>query len=81
MRARRRLELPAARRPVGELLDPDGRWTFVGCDDMAGRNVERLGASVARVCYARVTSAKGSHLVEVAYTADWTVAFIDWYDF
>lgn len=72
---------PRARREIGELGGPAVRWTFVGCDDVVRRGVTRLGAGVARLCYARGTGGDADHLVEVAYTGDWKAAFIDGYDF
>ena len=73
--------LPSTRRAIGELLEPAARWTFAGCDAVAGKNIERLGQRVARVCYARATGGEAGHLVEVSYTGAGEAAFIDWYDF
>jgi hypothetical protein len=56
-------------------------WTPLGCDDAAGRGIERLGASVARVCYARGRGGADGLLVTVLYTADWRAAGVDSYRF
>ena len=55
------------------------RWESLGCDDVAGRGISRLGALVERICYGRVTGARGGLLASVAYTADWKAAFLDSY--
>ncbi len=55
------------------------RWESLGCDDVTGRGISRLGARVARICYGRMTGPHGGLLASVAYTADWKAAFLDAY--
>ena len=73
--------LPARRRRSASCSSPASTWTFAGCDDVPGKNIERLGARIAQVCYARAVGGDAGHLVDVAYTAEGAAAFIDWYDF
>jgi CubicO group peptidase (beta-lactamase class C family) len=72
---------PRARAELGELLAPAVSWTSLGCDDVTGRAITRLGERIARVCYARGTGGEAHHLVEVGYTGGGKAAAIDWYDF
>ena len=72
---------PRARAAVGKLPAPGVAWAGLGCDTVAGRGIARLGQAIERMCYARGTGGESSHLVEVGYTADWTAAAIDWYDY
>jgi len=76
-----RFLLPPARRSAGELLQPGTEWRFAGCDDVAGRGMQRLGDNIAWVCYARGVRELATHLVEIDYTTDWRAAFIDWYGY
>jgi CubicO group peptidase (beta-lactamase class C family) len=69
------------RRELGELVRPARAWSSRGCDDVASRRLERLGSTVARICYAAGAGAERSSLVEVDYAADGRAAFVDWYDF
>ena len=73
--------LPATRRAIGELLGPGAEWTPEGCDDLAGKQVERLGQSITRACYARTVGKGSGHLVEVLYNERGEAGFVDWYDF
>jgi CubicO group peptidase (beta-lactamase class C family) len=66
---------------AGNLLEEAGNWTFLGCDEVGGRKLERLGARVVRLCYARTTGEESGQLVEMLYTRDWQVADVDWYAF
>jgi CubicO group peptidase (beta-lactamase class C family) len=69
------------RNELGELIRPSRRWTWRGCDDVAARRLERLGSTIARVCYAAGAGEEVSSLLEVDYAADGRAAFVDWYDF
>ena len=73
--------LPSAREAFAELAVPSVRWTFAGCDEVAGKGIERLGELVARICDARGDGPDTDHLAEVSYTAGGEVAFLDWYDY
>lgn len=69
------------REGIGNLLEDANGWTLLGCDDVAKRSLERLGAKVRRICYARMTGKESGQLVEMFYTTDWRVADVDWYGF
>ena len=69
------------RKELGELVRPTRTWIAKGCDDVGARRLERLGSSIARICYAAGAAAEVSSLVEVDYTADGRAALVDWYDF
>lgn len=56
-------------------------WESVGCDEVSGRRLERLGGRVARVCYARALGDRFRRLVSVAYTADWVATDLDSYSY
>lgn len=57
------------------------RWESAGCDDVSAHRLERLGARVARVCYARALGDGYRRLVSVAYTADWVATDLDSYSY
>lgn len=57
------------------------RWERLGCDDLRGRRLERLGGRIARVCYARAVGEGFRRLVSVAYTADWVATDLDSYSY
>jgi CubicO group peptidase (beta-lactamase class C family) len=63
------------------LVRPARTWTWRGCDDVAARRLERLGSTIARICYASGAGGEVSSLVEVDYAADRRAAFVDWYDY
>jgi CubicO group peptidase (beta-lactamase class C family) len=69
------------RHELDELIRPGRRWTWRGCDDVARRRIERLGSTIARICYAVGAGQEVSSLLEVDYAADGRAAFMDWYDF
>jgi hypothetical protein len=69
---------PKARAALRPLTRPEILWTFAGCDAVASQRIERLGASVDHLCYARGHANDADHLLEVVYTADRRVAVIDW---
>jgi CubicO group peptidase (beta-lactamase class C family) len=41
------------------VLDLVGEWTFLGCDTLGPRAFERLGATVASICYSRGATPRG----------------------
>jgi CubicO group peptidase (beta-lactamase class C family) len=55
-------------------------WTALGCDPAVGPT-ERLGARVARWCYARGEGREGGVALVLAYTDDWRVAEADTYGY
>jgi hypothetical protein len=69
------------RREIGQLVEESGAWIWKGCDQVKARRIERLGARIERTCYATVAGEDSRHLVEIAYTAGWRVAAVDWYDY
>lgn len=72
----------ALRGEVGEALDGKAAWTFLGCDEVGGRGISRLGARVERICYARGVAPEGAGtLVTVLYDGRWNAADIEYYDF
>jgi CubicO group peptidase (beta-lactamase class C family) len=54
-------------------------WTALGCDPAS--TTERLGARVARWCYARGSGPDGGVALVLAYTEDWHVAEADTYGY
>jgi len=69
------------RKESGDLVRQTRTWTWRGCDTVAARRLERLGSTIARICYAAGSGSEVSSLVEVDYAADGRAAFVDWYDF
>jgi CubicO group peptidase (beta-lactamase class C family) len=65
----------------GRSLADVSRWESLGCDHVAERGIERLGARIAHICYARATGADSRLLASVAYTADWRAAALDGYSY
>ena len=57
------------------------RWEGLGCDEVGDRKIDRLGARVARVCYARAVGGGLRRLVSVGYTADWRATELDSYSY
>jgi hypothetical protein len=57
------------------------RWEALGCDHVADRRIDRLGARIAHICYARATGSDSRLLASVAYTADWRAAALDAYPY
>ncbi len=57
------------------------RWEGLGCDEVGGRRLERLGGRVARVCYARAVGDGFRRLVSVAYTAEGRATELDSYSY
>ena len=74
----RRFLSPAERGDWRELAAEIARWTALGCDRANG-SVERLGARIARWCYARGEGAGGGVVITLSYTGDWQLADADSY--
>jgi CubicO group peptidase (beta-lactamase class C family) len=68
---------PPARKELGQLLAPVRSWTAVGCDDVSGRQLTWLAASIARVCYYTGTAPDKRMVVSVAYNSEWRAAHLD----
>jgi D-alanyl-D-alanine carboxypeptidase len=60
---------PIGRAIVGERLATLKSFTFVTCDDVQARSLQRLGARVSRVCHYRATNAD-----ETRYHSFWLTA-------
>jgi CubicO group peptidase (beta-lactamase class C family) len=73
----RRFQLPAARQQLGEILQKAGSWTTLGCELVIGRKIRRLGADVARICYARAAGEAERLVVNAYYTDDWRAAYYE----
>jgi CubicO group peptidase (beta-lactamase class C family) len=65
----------------GRSLADVSRWEALGCDHVADRRIDRLGARIAHICYARATGSDSRLLASVAYTADWRAAALDAYPY
>ena len=64
------------------LLGDTRRWSFAGCDVMAGRRISHLGTDVAYICHARsARPSGGGTVVSVLYSADWQAAGIEGYGY
>jgi hypothetical protein len=74
----RRFLSPAERGDWRELSEGVTQWTALGCDP-ASAPVERLGARIARWCYARGQGPDGGVVVTLSYTSDWRLADADSY--
>jgi CubicO group peptidase (beta-lactamase class C family) len=74
----RRFLSPAERGDWRELAAEIARWTALGCDSANG-SVERLGARIARWCYARGEGAARGVVITLSYTSDWQLADADSY--
>jgi CubicO group peptidase (beta-lactamase class C family) len=74
----RRFLSPAERGDWGELSEEVTQWTALGCDP-ASAPVDRLGARIARWCYARGQGPDGGVVVTLSYTSDWRLADADSY--
>jgi hypothetical protein len=72
---------PAMRSEVGESLDHEGAWTFLGCDGVRRKSIARLGTSIERMCYARRSGAEQGTLVTVLYDEGWRAGDIEYYAF
>jgi hypothetical protein len=55
--------------------------TELGCDRVAGWKINRLGAAVERICYARGVREQSGVVAAGYYTKDWRAANVDtgWY--
>jgi len=69
-----RTSLPIGRAIVGERLATLKSFTFVTCDDVQARSLQRLGARVSRVCHYRAVNADETRYYSFWLTADNAVA-------
>lgn len=65
---------PIGRTITGERLATLKSFTFIACDDVSGRAMERFGARVARVCHYRAVNADETSYYSFWLTADGAVA-------
>jgi CubicO group peptidase (beta-lactamase class C family) len=76
---------PARRERFASLLKELQAWTFVGCENVIGRQMSRLDTRVEWLCYAkgpvRRGEREGNVVITVLYGAAWRVAGIDLYFF
>lgn len=72
---------PDLRERVARRLKGATAWTFVGCDDVDGRGMSRLGTQITRICYANGLGPAPNSLATVLYGADWRAAGIEFYSF
>jgi hypothetical protein len=49
----------------------------LGCEPVIGRKIRRLGADVARICYARAAGEAERLVVNAYYTDDWRAAYYE----
>jgi hypothetical protein len=59
---------------LAERLRTLQNFTFVTCDDVRARAMERLGERVSRVCHYRLVSAEGTRYYSFWLTSDGRVA-------
>ena len=71
----------AWRERLGRRVKSVRAWTSLGCDDVAGQHVVRLGARIEQICYAKGSRPVASALFTILYDADWRAAGIDLYFF
>jgi CubicO group peptidase (beta-lactamase class C family) len=77
----RRFRAPTDREGLARLLARARAVTPLGCESVAGRGVNQLGAAVATACYVRVEGPQAGALVTVLYTGDRQVAAVERYGF
>ena len=65
---------PLGRELMGERLKTLREFTFVTCDELGARPVERHGARIARVCHYRAVNAEETRYYSFWLTADGNVA-------
>src|SRR2546427_6381174 len=65
---------PIGREIIGERLKTLREFSFVTCDELGARALERHGARVARVCHYRLINADETRYVSLWLTADGAVA-------
>jgi CubicO group peptidase (beta-lactamase class C family) len=75
-----RFRPPAERSEWRELATESSGWTSLGCD-LSAPPVDRLGATVARWCYARGRRADGSVILTLGFTDSGHLAYADTYDY
>jgi len=73
----------AERRDWRDAVDGITRWTALGCERAVDHPIERFGAPVAWICYARGDRARaeGGLGVSVLWTEDWRVADAEAYEY
>jgi len=57
------------------------RWTALGCERARDHPIQRHGAAVAWICYARGERRRGGLAASVLFTADWRMADADAYEY
>jgi hypothetical protein len=72
---------PDLRDRIARRLKGAASWTFVGCDDVEGRGLSRLGSQIARICYTKGSGPAPNALATVLYSAEWRAASIEFYSF
>jgi CubicO group peptidase (beta-lactamase class C family) len=81
----RALTPPTRRERIARLLKGLQAWTFVGCEDVAGRHMSRVDSRIRWLCYGkgpiREGEREGNVVVTVLYGAGWRAAGIDLYFF
>ena len=81
----RALTPPARRERIASLLKGLQAWTFVGCENVTGRQMSRLDTRIQWICYAkgpvREGEREGNVVITVLYGAAWRAAGIDLYFF
>jgi CubicO group peptidase (beta-lactamase class C family) len=83
--ALRALTLPGRRERLARLLKGLQGWTFLGCENVNGRQMTRLNTRIQWICYAkgpvREGEREGHVVITVLYGAAWRAAGIDLYFF
>lgn len=70
---------PALRKDLGATVAQAKSWTELGCDVVRAGEIERLGASIGRICYTRAVGRSDRLIVSVYYTVSsrWRAAQIE----
>ncbi len=74
----RRFLRPPVRKVIGEMVRETKSWTELGCERVTEGKIRRLGAEVARICYARGPALRGRTVAAVYYTEDWQAAYLSY---
>jgi CubicO group peptidase (beta-lactamase class C family) len=81
----RALTPPTRRERIARLLKGLQTWTFVGCENVAGRQMSRVDTRIQWLCYGKGPVQEGERegnvVVTVLYGAGWRAAGIDLYFF
>lgn len=81
----RALTPPSRRERIASLLKGLQAWTLLGCENVTGRQMSRLGSRIEWLCYAkgpvREGEREGNVVITVLYGAAWRAAGIDLYFF